>query len=71
MKQNYNRWLLLLIVTVGSIIGLVRGDEARQKWVFKIKNRFEEKRQVEEQRKTVREGGILLDDIELAAYHKS
>lgn len=71
MKQNYNRWLLLLIVTVGSIIGLVRGDEARQKWVFKIKNRFEEKRQVEEQKKTVREGGILLDDIELAAYHKS
>lgn len=71
MKQNYNRWLLLLIVTVGSIIGLVRGNEARQKWVFKIKNRFEEKRQVEEQKKTVREGGILLDDIELAAYHKS
>lgn len=71
MKQNYNRWLLLLIVTVGSIIGLVRGDEARQKWVFKIKNRFEEKRQVEEQKKTVREGRILLDDIELAAYHKS
>ena len=62
---------MLLALTVGSIVGIFRGNEARQKWVFRIKSRFDEKRQLAEQKKLMREGGVALDDIELAAFHNN
>ena len=70
MKQINNKWILILIITVGSVINIFKGSEARNKWVFKIKNRFEEKRQLAENKKLIRSGGVLLDDIELASFHK-
>jgi hypothetical protein len=70
MNQFNNRWVLILIITVGTVIGILKGTEARQKWVFKIKNRYEEKRQLAEQKKLLRSGGVPLDDIELASFHK-
>ncbi|MBA4167357.1 MAG: hypothetical protein H0X41_07440 [Chitinophagaceae bacterium] len=62
--------MVILILTVGTCIGILKGTEARQKWVFKIKNRYEEKRQLAEQKKLLRSGGVPLDDIEIAAFHK-
>lgn len=69
MKPFSNKWALVLIITVGTFIGIFKGTEAKQKWVFKIKNRCEEKRQYAEQKKLLRSGAVELDDIELAAYH--
>lgn len=71
MIQINNRWAIVLILTVGTIIGILKGTEAKQKWVFKIKNRYEEKRHLAEQKKVLRQGGVLLDDIEFAAFHSS
>ena len=70
MKQINNKWILILIITVGSVINIFKGSEARNKWVFKIKNRFEEKKQLAEYKKLARSGGVVLDDIELASFHK-
>lgn len=70
MKQVNNRWIVLLAISIGTIIGIFKGSEAKQKWVFKIRNRYEEKRQLAEQKKLVREGRVALDDIEMAAFHK-
>ena len=70
MNQFSNKWVLVLIITVGSVINIFKGSEAHNKWVFKIKNRFEEKRQLAENKKLIRSGGVLLDDIELASFHK-
>lgn len=70
MNQLGNKWLLTLFVTVGTAINIFKGAEARQKWAFKVKNRFEEKKQLAEQKKLMRNGGVLLDDIELASFHK-
>lgn len=70
MKQLNNKWILILIITVGSVINIFKGSEARNKWVFKIKNRFEEKKQLAEYKKLARSGGVVLDDIELASFHK-
>ena len=70
MKEFSNKWVLVLIITVGTVIGIFKGSEARNKWVFKIKNRFEEKKQLAENKKLIRSGGVLLDDIELASFHK-
>ena len=71
MKQVNNRMVILMILLVGTFIGIFKGSEAKQKWVFKIKNRYEEKRQLAEQQKILREGGVPLDDIEIAAFHKN
>ena len=58
-----------LILMTGLFIGMVKGQEVRQKWVSKMKNRHEEQRasskfinhnQVE----------IMLDEIEMATYHR-
>jgi hypothetical protein len=71
MKKIYNRTILLLAITIGSIVGIIKGAEAKQRFMFKIKIRNEEKRQLAQQKKLVRNGSVALDDIEIAAYHKS
>lgn len=62
--------VLLLALSIGSIVGLFKGTEAKQKWVFRIKSRLEEKRQMAEIKKIKQGGGVLLDDIEIASYHR-
>jgi hypothetical protein len=56
-------------ISVGSLIGMVRGEEAKQKWVFKIRSKYDNKRIIAEKRQRAREGGVLLDDIEMASFH--
>lgn len=63
--------ILVLALTIGTIVGIFRGSEAKQKWFFRIKSRFDEKRQLAEQRKMMRDGGVALDDIEIAAFHNN
>ena len=71
MKQVNNRFVVLLAIVIGTIVGIFKGTEAKQKWVFRIKNRYVEKRQIEENKKLLRDGGVPLDDIEMAAFHRS
>lgn len=63
--------ILLLALSIGTIVGIFRGSEAKQKWVFRIKSRFDEKRQIAEQKKLIRGGGVALDEVELAAFHNN
>ena len=69
MTRITSRWMMVLLLTVGTVIGILKGSEARQKWVFKIKNRYEEKKQQAEYKKLLRSGGVALDDIEIASFH--
>jgi hypothetical protein len=62
---------MLTLLTVGTFIGLFKGSEAKQKWMFKVKDREDSKRQLAEQKKVLRNGAVPLDEIELAAYHRS
>lgn len=68
MNQLNNKWAIVLIIAVGTVISILRGTEARQKWLFKIKNRIEEKRQLAEH-KLLRSGGVELDDVEIQSFH--
>ncbi|MBO9571438.1 MAG: hypothetical protein J7497_04420 [Chitinophagaceae bacterium] len=70
MSTFSKRWVIVLILVAGTFIGIFKGAEARQKFVFKIRNRFEEKKQIAEQKKLLRSGGVALDDIEIAAFHR-
>ncbi len=66
-----NKFLLFFIISVGSVIGIMRGEEAKQKWVFKIKSKGDNKRMMAEKRQQAKKGGVLLDDIEMASFHNN
>ena len=70
MKKLSNRLVLFIALSIGTIVGMFKGSEAKQKWVFKIKSRFEEKRHLAELKKIQKGGGVLLDDIEIASFHR-
>ncbi|HXB09623.1 MAG TPA: hypothetical protein VNW04_21000 [Puia sp.] len=53
------------------MIGVVKGEEAKQKWVFRMKSKYENRRLMAERKSIARRGGVLLDDIELAAFHNN
>jgi hypothetical protein len=71
MKGIKNKMVVLLAVSVGGMIGLVKGEEAKQKWVFRMKSKYENRRLMAERKSLARKGGVLLDDIELAAFHNN
>ncbi|HTI91498.1 MAG TPA: hypothetical protein VL727_12975 [Puia sp.] len=71
MKGIKNKMVVFLAVTVGGMIGIIKGEEAKQKWVFRLKSKYENRRLMAERKSIARKGGVLLDDIELAAYHNN
>ena len=66
-----NRVVVFLAVSVGGMIGMVKGEEAKQKWVFRLKSKYENRRLMAERKSIARKGGVMLDDIELAAFHNN
>jgi len=71
MKGVKNKMVVFLAVTIGGMIGVVKGEEAKQKWVFRMKSKYDNRRLMAERKTLARKGGVLLDDIELAAYHNN
>lgn len=71
MNKIYKNWPIVMMLAFAPIIGLFKGSEAKQKFVFKLRNKQEEKKHLAEEQRTIRNGGVALDDIELASYHKS
>ena len=71
MKGVKNKMVVFLAVTVGGMIGVVKGEEAKQKWVFRMKSKYDNRRLMAEKKSIARKGGVLLDDDELAAYHNN
>ena len=71
MKSVKNKVVVFLAVLIGGMVGLVKGEEAKQKWVFKIRSKYENRRLVAERKSIARKGGVLLDDIEMASYHRN
>jgi hypothetical protein len=55
-----------MIMVAGLFIGMVRGQEVRNKWISKMKFKHEEKK---ENQKPMVKGEIMLDEIEEATYH--
>jgi hypothetical protein len=71
MKGIKNKMVVFLAVSVGGMIGIVKGEEAKQKWVFRMKSKYENRRLMAERKSLARKGGVVLDDIELAAFHNN
>jgi hypothetical protein len=71
MLKTRNKMIVFFVIGVGSVIGMVRGEQAKQKWVFKIRSKYDNKRLIAEKRLQARKGGVLLDDIEMASFHNN
>ena len=71
MKSIRNKVVIFLAVTIGAAIGLFKGEEAKQKWVFKMRSKHDNKRMIAEKKSLARRGGVLLDDIEMASFHNN
>jgi len=68
MKRILYKFMLTMIMLAGLMIGIVKGQEARQKWVSKKKNRCENRHL-----KFNREAEnlpVTLDEFEIATYHR-
>jgi hypothetical protein len=71
MNGIKNKMVVFLAVSIGGMVGLLKGEEAKQKWVFRMKSKYENRRLMAERKNIARKGGVLLDDIEMAAYHNN
>lgn len=71
MKKAYRNFLLSFVMIVAPFVGWVKGSEAKQKWVYKWKSSYNEKRQLAKKRMESRKGGVVLDEIEWASFHNN
>lgn len=66
MRRIIYSLLFSFIMVAGLFIGMVKGQEVRNKWISKMKFRYEERK---ENKRPAPSRGILLDEIEEATYH--
>lgn len=66
MNRIIRTLLLSMILIAGLFIGMIRGQEVRNKWISKMKFKHEERK---ESHKQVAPGEVMLDEIEEATYH--
>jgi hypothetical protein len=68
MKTIFYTVTFRLILLVGIFVGIMKGQEARQKWLSKKKIKYESKKA--NQRNSIADGSqVVLDEIEMATYH--
>ena len=66
MRRIIYTLLLSMIMIAGLFIGMIKGQEVRNKWISKMKFKHEERK---DGKKLVPQGEIMLDEIEEATYH--
>ena len=68
MKTIFYKFTIRMILIVGIVVGILKGHEARVKWVAKKKTKYETKRD-SRRHIPVGESLVMLDEIEMATYH--
>lgn len=65
MKRMIYTITLVLILAGGMFVAMVKGQEARTKWVSRMKGRLDTTPQKQQPAKDE----VILDDIEMASFH--
>lgn len=65
MKGMKRKIGLAFAILTGSVIGAFRGEIAKQRYVAKVKSRYEHHNKVQQHDE------IMLDEFELSAFHTS
>lgn len=71
MKSIRQKAVILAAVMISTVIGAFKGQEAKQKWMFRILSKNDERQARAVRRADEKQGKVILDDIEMAAYHNS
>ncbi|KIC89697.1 hypothetical protein [Flavihumibacter sp. ZG627] len=71
MNRFQQKAVIIAALMIGSVIGAFKGQEAKQRYLFKVLSKQDEKMTRAVRKAEQRKGKVLLDDIEMAAYHKS
>ena len=67
MKTIFYTFTLRMILLVGIVVGIMKGQEARQKWVSKKKMKYETKKA--NKNIITDKYQVALDEIEMSTYH--
>ena len=68
MKMIFYKFAFRFILLLGIFVGIMKGQEARQKWVSKKKMKYESKK-ANQKNSMADASQVILDDIEMATYH--
>jgi hypothetical protein len=68
LKTIFYKFTIGMILMAGIIIGITKGQSARQKWVNKKKIKYEAKRAYQNSR-DADQSLVILDEIEMSTYH--
>lgn len=71
MNKFYRGFLLGAVMAVATVVGWVKGNDAKQKLVYRWRSSYDEKRQLAKKRMAQRRGQVVLDDVEWASFHNS
>lgn len=63
MKQFNHKIFIAAVIVGGLFVGAVKGQEARSRWVNKMK--------VRDERKAKNPSEVILDDYEIASFHNN
>jgi len=66
MRKVFYSTVISMIVFAGVFVGIVKGQQMRQKWVAKMKSRQLEK---DPEGSYADHAEIMLDEIEMSTYH--
>jgi hypothetical protein len=68
MKTMFYKFTFRLFLVGGIIVGILKGQDARQKWVTKKKIRYEA-RKGHQKNMGIDRSLVVLDEIEMSTYH--
>ena len=67
MKQLVYKLPLGIILFAGMFVGMAKGQDVKQRWVSKMKSRYEDKKMLHKQ---IFPQEVMLDEIEMLTYHR-
>lgn len=67
MKRITHKIVIATIIVGGLFIGIVKGQEARSRWVTKMKTRHDQGKFKE----VIPNNEVILDDFEIASFHNN
>ena len=68
MRHIIHKILLSVILSGGLFIGMLKGQEVKQKWIAKMKDRYEGKESAN-QKNALKTEEVVLDEYEISSYH--
>ncbi len=67
MKKLITKMVLTGVLVTGFFIGIIKGQESRNLWISKMKNKYD----FDKTKSQKDPSEVKLDDFEIASFHKN